>query len=293
MIAHSLITLADISVGDHIEKKVFGLTMDLDTVWATGVAVVVVLVLGFLLRRQMTSGRPGRLQAGFEAIVDAITNQVEGSIGPAGRRVIPLAVTLFVFILVCNLFELVGVGSKYEWLIAPASDINLPLAMAIFVIILVHIASIRARGIRGYVRHYLFQPFPVYLMPANLFINFVEELAKPITLALRLFGNLLSGTLMLSLIAALGAWKISHIPVGDVFVLLTNFAWKFFDFFIGIIQAFIFALLTILYFDLAMSNEHGASDHHAPSSTLTSGEHHREHSSVIEPREPVGAGSTI
>ena len=86
---------------------------------------------------------------------------------------------------------MLGIGAEYEWLIAPTGDINLPLAMALFVIVLVHVASIRARGVTGYVRHYLMQPFPVYLMPVNLFINLVEEIAKPITLALRLFGNLL------------------------------------------------------------------------------------------------------
>ncbi len=93
-------------------------------------------------------------------------------------------------------------------------------------------------------------------MPFNLFINLVEEIAKPITLALRLFGNLLSGTLMLSLIAYLGVWKLGAIPVGNVLVLIVNPVWKLFDLGIGAIQAFIFALLTILYFDVAMSTEH-------------------------------------
>ncbi|MGH9046381.1 MAG: F0F1 ATP synthase subunit A, partial [Acidimicrobiales bacterium] len=101
------------------------------------------------------------------------------------------------------------------------------------------------------------QPFPVVLLPFNLFINIVEEIAKPITLALRLFGNLLSGTLMLSLIAALGAWKLSGAPVGDIVIVIINPVWKLFDLFIGAIQAFIFALLTILYFDTAMSGAHG------------------------------------
>ena len=156
----------------------------------------------------------------------------------------------------CNTFTVLGLGAKFDWLAAPNADINLPLAMALFVIVLVHIASIRARGPVGYVKHYLMQPFPIFLMPFNLFINLVEEIAKPITLALRLFGNLLSGTLMLSLIAYLGVWKISSIPIGNVLVLFVNLIWKLFDLAIGGIQAFIFALLTILYFDVAMSTEH-------------------------------------
>jgi F-type H+-transporting ATPase subunit a len=247
----------EISVGEHVQKKVLGLTLDLDTVWATAAAVVVVLVLSMVLRRQITSGVPGRLQAAWELGIEAVTKQVEGSIGPRGAAVIPLATALFVFIFVCNLFEVVGLGAKYEWLSAPNSDINLPLAMALFVIVLVHVSSVRARGLTGYVKHYLTQPFPLFLMPFNLFINLVEEIAKPITLALRLFGNLLSGTLMLSLIAYLGVWKLGAIPIGNVLVFPIDIVWKVFDLAIGAIQAFIFALLTILYFDVAMSTDHG------------------------------------
>ncbi len=243
----------DITVGDHIVRKVLGLSVDLDTIWATGAAMVVVLLLGLALRRQVARPEPGRLQVAFEMGVEAVTKQVEGSIGPAGQAIIPLAVALFVFIFVCNCFESIGLGSHFEWISAPTGDINLPLAMAVFVILLVHVASIRARGIVGYVRHYALQPFPLVLLPFNLFINIVEELAKPITLALRLFGNLLSGTLMLTLIAALGAWKLSGAPIGDVVILIVNPVWKLFDLAIGAIQAFIFALLTILYFDVAMS----------------------------------------
>jgi F-type H+-transporting ATPase subunit a len=237
-------------------RKVFGLQLDLDTIWATGAAIVVVCLLGFALRRQVKRDTPGRLQVAFEMGVSAVTKQVEGSIGEAGQAIIPLAVALFVFIFVCNCFESIGLGSHFEWLAAPTGDINLPLSMALFVILLVHIASLRTRGLAGYVKHYALQPFPIFLIPFNLFINIVEELAKPITLALRLFGNLLSGTLMLSLIAALGAWKLSGAPVGDIVIVIINPVWKLFDLAIGAIQAFIFALLTILYFDTAMSGAH-------------------------------------
>jgi F-type H+-transporting ATPase subunit a len=186
--------------------------------------------------------------------IEAVSKQVEGSIGPQGAAVVPLAVALFVFILVANWFSVLGIGSEIEWLGTPTSDINVTLALAFIVIIPVHIASIRARGVTGYVRHYVSQPFPLFLV--NIFINGVEEIAKPLTLALRLFGNLLSGGLMLALIAALGVWTIFHVPVGYVFTPLLDLIWKPFDLAIGAIQAFIFALLTILYFDSAMSESH-------------------------------------
>jgi F-type H+-transporting ATPase subunit a len=244
----------NITVGTHPIVKVFGLSIDLDTVWATGAAVVVIVALGMLLRRQATSGVPGKFQLVWEMGVSAVRKQLAGSIGPQGMAIVPLATALFVFIFVANFFEIFTVGSKYEILGPPTADVNLPAALAVFVIVLVHIASVRTRGLLGYARHYLLQPFPKFLFPANLFINMVEEIAKPVTLALRLFGNLFSGALMLTLIAALGAWKLSAVPIGDVLTFAFDVVWKLFDvFLIGPIQAFIFSLLTILYFDSAMS----------------------------------------
>jgi F-type H+-transporting ATPase subunit a len=247
---------ANINVGVHVQRKLFGLTVDVDTIWATAAAMIIVIGLGLYLRAKATNGVPGKLQLTWELGVSAVRKQVEGSIGPAGAAIVPLAVTLFVFILVANWFEALGIGSDIEWLPAPTGDINLTLALAFIVIIPVHIASVRARGPVGYVKHYVAQPFPKFLFPLNAFINGVEEVAKPITLALRLFGNLLSGGLMLALIAALAVWNISHIPIGDVATIILNPVWKLFDLAIGAIQAFIFALLTILYFDTAMSDAH-------------------------------------
>jgi F-type H+-transporting ATPase subunit a len=259
---HSFLLATNITVGDHVTEKVGPFTLNMDTVWATGAAVIVCCVIGIMLRRQITSGVPKRLQAAWEMGIGALTKQVEGTIGPRGASVIPLAATLFLFIFVCNTFTALGLGAHFDWLAPPNADINLPLAMALFVIVLVHISSVRARGIGGYLKHYAMQPFPIYLVLFNIFINLVEEIAKPITLALRLFGNLLSGTLMLSLIAYLGVWKIGAIPVGNVLVLFLNPAWKLFDLGIGAIQAFIFALLTILYFDVAMSTDHDEGQSH-------------------------------
>jgi F-type H+-transporting ATPase subunit a len=243
---------ADINVGTHVQR--YGL--DLDTIWSTAAAMVIVIAMGLYLRAKATSAVPGKLQLAWEMGVEAVQQQVRGTIGPRGAAVVPLAVALFVFILVANWFSVLGIGSEIEWLGPPTSDINVTLALAFIVIVPVHIASIRSRGLLGYVKHYVSQPFPKVLFPVNIFINGVEEIAKPLTLALRLFGNLLSGGLMLALIAALGVWTIAHVPIGDVATLVLNPVWKIFDLAIGAIQAFIFALLTILYFDTAMSDGH-------------------------------------
>jgi F-type H+-transporting ATPase subunit a len=251
------LTAVAITVGKHLTTKVAGLTLDLDTIWATGVAALVVIVIGILIARKPSHGVPNKLQLAWEMAVDAVTRQVEGSVGSRGQAIIPLALALFLFILVANLLELFTSGSAVPALGAPTADVNLPAAMAIFVIILVHISSVRSRGIRGYVRHYAMQPFSPLLMPVNIFINFVEEISKPFTLALRLFGNLFSGALMLALIAALATWKLGPVPVGDLATFIFNVIWKLFDvFLIGPIQAFIFALLTILYFTSAMATDH-------------------------------------
>lgn len=245
-----------ISVGQHPEVKLGPLTVDIDTVWATVIAGLVVVGLGLLMRRNATSGVPNKFQLLWEIVVTAVQKQVDDSIGPRGAKVVPLALTLFIFIFVCNLFEVIGVGATYEVLPAPTSDINLPLAMAIYVIVLVHVAAIRNRGIGGYVKHYVTRPFtPKALYPVNVFMNVIDELVKPLTLTLRLFGNLLAGGLMLSLLAALVVWKFGAVPVGGVLTVPLTIIWKLFDTAIGAIQAFIFALLTILYFDTAMTSE--------------------------------------
>jgi len=243
---------ANINVGTHVQRD----GLNLDTIWSTAAAMVVVISMGLYLRSRATSGVPGKLQLTWEMGIQAVRQQVEGTIGERGAAIVPLAVALFAFILVADWFSVLGIGSEIEWVGTPTSDINVTLALALVVIIPVHIASVRARGIAGYVRHYVGQPFPKALFPVNIFINLVEEVAKPLTLALRLFGNLLSGGLMLALIAALGVWTVSHVPIGDVATIILNPVWKVFDLLIGAIQAFIFALLTILYFDTATSEAH-------------------------------------
>jgi len=249
-----MLGIVDIKPGAHLQRQIFGLTINVDIVWATFIAGAVVITLGLILRSKATSGVPGKFQLLWEMAVGAVQTQVNDSIGPRGAAVVPLALTLFIFIFTCNLFEALGIGSELDFLPAPTSDVNLPLAMALYVIVMVHRAAIRNRGVKGYFKHYVAQPFPMKLAPANLFMNGIEELVKPVTLTLRLFGNLFAGGLMLSLLAALVAWKFGSFGViGGVLSAVFTVVWKLFDMAIGAIQAFIFALLTILYFDTAMA----------------------------------------
>ncbi len=230
-----------IEVGSHAATaKLFGLNINLDVVWVTVFAAAVVLGLGFAMRARATAGVPGKLQLFWEVLVEQVQDLTDSAIGPNGRRFVPLAVTIFLFLLVCNWIEIIPSGHNPEWFPAPTSDVNLPAAMAVSVIALVHYQSFKARGFKGYFRHYL-TPYPVMLP-----INIIEEITKPITLTFRLFGNLFASVLMVSVITAL--LPLYLVPVGEL-------VWKPFALFVGAIQAFIFALLTIIYLSIGMSTE--------------------------------------
>ncbi|HWD95650.1 MAG TPA: F0F1 ATP synthase subunit A [Acidimicrobiales bacterium] len=237
----------NITVGVHPQVHVFGLAVDTDIVTSTVLAAIILLILGFRMRAKVTDGVPSKLQLMWEVLVEQVNDLADSAIGPKGRRFVPIAVTLFLFILICNWIGFIPSalhpGVSAEILPAPTSDVNLPLAMALFVIAWVHIESFRARGIRGYFRHYK-EPY-IALAP----INVIEEITKPITLTFRLFGNLFSGGLMIAVMVSLLPIFVS--PLGELI-------WKPFDLFIGLIQAYIFMLLTVLYFAFATSTDHSA-----------------------------------
>ncbi|GAB2991640.1 F0F1 ATP synthase subunit A [Nocardioides montaniterrae] len=233
-----------IEPGVHPTRHWLGLTVNIDTVFSTLVAGLIVLALGFLVRRALTKQTndhvPTKLQIIWESVVDQVNKQVEDNLGKVHPYVAPLAISLFFFILIANWLELIPsefhIGkTNYHVLPAPTADTNLTYAMAIFAVISVWVYGIKKNGL-GYFKHFV-QPYPV-LLPLTV----LEELVKPVTLALRLFGNIFAGGIMLALIAAI-PW-FAGMPIANV-------AWKMFDMVIGGLQAFIFALLTVLYFAMA------------------------------------------
>jgi F-type H+-transporting ATPase subunit a len=230
------ILAADVEVGHHHTAQIGGLTFNVDTIYSSIVAGVIVLGAGVYMARRATSGRPSKLQLLWETIVDAVQKQVEAMMGPVAPFVVPLAVTLFTFILIANWLELIPTQG---WLVSPSADINMTLALALLVVVWVHVAHIRQKGLRPYLSHYA-SPYPA-LIPLTV----LEEIVKPFTLALRLFGNIFAGGIMLAIIGLIPAWLLW----------LPNSLWKGFDMAIGVIQAFIFALLTILYFGFALGEE--------------------------------------
>jgi F-type H+-transporting ATPase subunit a len=246
-----LVPTADIKIGEHTERTWLGLTFNVDTIISTLVAILIVLVLGFLARRALTRETddhvPTKLQLVWEAVVKEVNTQVEDNLGRVHPYAAPLAISIFFFVLIANWLELLPTEINHDvhLLPAPTSDTNLTYALALVTMISVWVYGIRLKGVRGYFRHFI-EPFPIMLP-----LNILEELIKPVTLALRLFGNIFAGGIMLALIGALISWQVGVIPVGGVLGFVFNIVWKLFDMFIGAIQAFIFALLTVLYFAMA------------------------------------------
>jgi len=234
-----------------------------DTITCTIVAGVIVVGLGLLLRSRLTKSSaghvPSKLQLIWEAVVGQVNKEVENNLGRIHPYVAPLAIALFFFILIANWLEMIPTKINEhhdEILTAPTADTNLTYALAILAMVSVWVYGIRTQGPKAYFGHFL-KPYPA-LAPLEI----LTELVKPVTLALRLFGNIFAGGIMLALIAGLVAWKIGDVPVGGVLAVLANILWKLFDMAIGVIQAFIFALLTVLYFAMAGAG-HGGDEHEA------------------------------
>ncbi|BBZ40797.1 F0F1 ATP synthase subunit A [Mycobacterium conspicuum] len=245
------ILAAQIEVGEHHTATWLGMTVNTDTIYSTAIAAAIVIAMAFYLRSKVTSTDvPGGVQLFFEAITIQMRNQVESAIGMRiAPFVLPLAVTIFVFILISNWLSVLPLqyekdGKTTELLSSAAADINYVLALALFVFVCYHAAGIWRRGIIGH---------PIKVLKGHVAvlapINVVEELAKPISLSLRLFGNIFAGGILVALIAMFPPYVLW----------LPNAIWKSFDLFVGAIQAFIFALLTVLYFSQAMELEE---DHH-------------------------------
>lgn len=243
MLKGHLLAVPPIPVGDHVRRSIGGLAFNLDTIWGTFIACAVILALGFYVRSKVTSEVPNKVQLFWEVLIGWVSEQVLGTMGPRYRHVVPFAVTIFVLVLAANWVELLpGFFHNTDFLPSPTADVNLTYALGATVFVVTNVASIRARGLRGYLRAFFVKP--KVLAP----IRVIEEIMKPVTLALRLFGNIFSGGIMIALLLAI---PIYFAPVTIAFGL----AWKLFDMFIGVIQAFIFALLTILYYQFAVSEE--------------------------------------
>ncbi|HEU5035056.1 MAG TPA: F0F1 ATP synthase subunit A [Mycobacteriales bacterium] len=236
---------ANIEVGHHMTGKFLGFTINIDTVYTTALAGALVCILGFFTVRGATSVVPTKLQLVFETITKQANAYVEQAVGhDVPTWLVPLGVALFFFILFANWLAWIPSGHNPEYLAPPTADTNLTFALTAVVVVLYAYLGFKRKG-RRYVTDW-FTAKPAIRRPVLI----LEQLVNPLSLSLRLFGNIFAGGIMLAVIALLPAYLFP-------FQAAANIIWKLFDSgLIAPIQAFIFSFLTILYFGFAVEAEH-------------------------------------
>ena len=232
--------------------------------WSLFLGVVFIWLFG-KAARSASAGKPGKLQAFVEIVIDFIDTSVRDTFHGKSKVIAPLALTIFVWVFLMNLMDLIPV----DWIpfvaenylhipymkVVPTTDVNITFGMSIAVFFLIIIYTIMNKGVGGFIAELTLHPIAppksgIGLLAAPIIIafNFILEsvalIAKPLSLSLRLFGNMFAGELIFILIALLGVWQL---PL--------HFGWAVFHVLIVTLQAFIFMMLTVVYLALA-SEEH-------------------------------------
>ncbi|QBS13415.1 F0F1 ATP synthase subunit A [Legionella geestiana] len=240
-------------------------TLNLDTLFFSVVIGVIALGLFWIGARRVTTGVPGGLQNFVEMMLDFADGQVKDCFHGKNKVIGPLALTIFVWVFLMNFMDILPVdvlpeiakATGYNYLkVVPTNDLNLTFALAISVFFLIIYYSIRIKGPKAFLKELTLQPFnSPWFIPFNLLLELVGLIAKPISLALRLFGNLYAGELIFILIALLTLNTASQSLVGTATLGVTQFilslAWSIFHILVITLQAFIFMVLTIVYLSLA------------------------------------------
>jgi F-type H+-transporting ATPase subunit a len=240
-------------------------TLNYDSLISSAIAILATLGVAFWLRSKLRSGEPGRVQAVFEFGYESLRDLIKTIVADDALFIVPLALTLFLYILVANWIEFLPLG-LVPILHGANADLNQTLAMAVVVIVVVQWYSLRVLGLNGYLLRYT-KPFELPI-PARIFfipLNVIEEITKPVTLAMRLFGNIFAGTAIIGLIVGFSTLSLPVVGTvgGTIVGSILLVVWKAFDvLFIGFIQAFIFMLLTVVYFAAAREGlEHLQAQH--------------------------------
>ena len=239
----------------HVEGGSKFWTFNLDTFWVALFLGFVFVTLFALVARRASVDKPSRFQLFVEMIVELVGDQVKEIYPGNPRLVAPLALTVFVWIVLMNAMDflpLVGRMMGFEHLrVVATADINHTLAMSLSVITLSILLGISAKGPVGFTKEFFTTPFHAHnpvmviiLLPVNAFMQCVEYGSRGLSLALRLAGNMFAGELVFMLIALLPWW-------GQMFA---GSAWAIFHILIVILQAYIFMMLTIVYCSLAVED---------------------------------------
>jgi F-type H+-transporting ATPase subunit a len=231
--------------------------------WSVFLGLVFILIFHGAAKKA-SADKPGKMQAFVELVIDFIDSSVKDTFHGTSRLIAPLALTIFMWVFFMNLMDLVpvdwipmataAIGVPYMKVV-PTTDINITFGMSLSVFVLVLFYTIRAKGIGGFIAEMTLHPIapPLkgpgllaapFIIAFNFILETVALLAKPLSLSLRLFGNMFAGELIFILIALLGVWQL---PL--------HFGWAVFHVLIVTLQAFIFMMLTIVYLTLA-TEEH-------------------------------------
>jgi F-type H+-transporting ATPase subunit a len=250
-IAHSTEDIMEMGFWSiHVDSMVFSIGLGLVFFWIFHRAA-----------KKASVEAPTGLQNFIEMIIEFVDDSVRGSFTGKNPLVAPLALTIFVWIFLMNLMDLIPVD-HIPWLaslmgvpylkIVPSTDPNITFGLALSVFALILYYSIKMKGPGGFFAELAFHPFPKFMMPLNLVLEGVTLIAKPVSLALRLFGNLYAGEMIFILIALMysGSWVLS-VSGG-----LLQIGWALFHVLIITLQAFIFMTLTIVYLDMASQTDH-------------------------------------
>jgi F-type H+-transporting ATPase subunit a len=242
----------------------------LDSVAITlGLALFFILLFGMAARRA-TSGVPGKLQAAFEILVEMVDGTVKETFHGKSKLIAPLAITIFALVFLMNFMDLIPVDFL-PWAaheagvdhlrVVPTADINTTLGMSITVFLLIWYVGIAEKGVVGFFGEWFTAPFhahgvigKILTAAPNLLLRVIEELVRPLSLSLRLFGNMYAGELIFVLIA--GLTLESSFAHGSTYVwsavqFVADVVWTLFHILIITLQAFIFGMLTIVYLSQA------------------------------------------
>jgi F-type H+-transporting ATPase subunit a len=227
-------------------------TFHLDTIFVSIVLGLLVFGTMWLAARKATAGVPKGMQNFVEMVVEMVDSQVKDTFHGKSELIAPLALTIFVWIFAMNAMDVIPVDLLpliARWCgvehlkVVPSTDLNATFAMSISVFFLIYFYSFKIKGFKGFSKEILFSPFgknPL-LIPVNILFRIVEDIAKPISLALRLFGNMYAGEMVFILIALL-PWYLQW---------MLGAPWAIFHLLIITLQAFVFMMLTVVYLSMA------------------------------------------
>ena len=221
-------------IGVRETTRFLGLTFNTETILMTWLSMAVVLLIACLAVRNLKV-IPTGCQNFVEIIVTWLHGQIDSMMGKRGRLLAPFIVTLFLFLLVSNLIGLIPT------LASPTNDLNTTLGLELLVVVMVHCLGLYYKG-SHYIAHF-FQPFAPFVV-----INMIEEIAKPITLAFRLFGNILAGEILIIVLL-----RLTENPF---WMTLPSVAWLGFSIFISCVHAVIFTMLSMAYLGNALKESH-------------------------------------